>query len=91
MESTYGKMEESTMDSGLIMIWKALASTFGETAEGMKDSIIMTRKVDLGYISGLMAGGTKAGGLKENNMVQELTWILQREKLNMDSGKMEKD
>ena len=57
------------------MIWKDLASIYGVMVEGMKGSIIMIKKVDMEYITGLMEENMKVGGLKGSNMDLECIQI----------------
>ena len=67
-EYTSGRMVGSTTGSGSIMIWKALAFTFGAMGESMKVNTTMTRRAVMGYTTGQMGGSTKVGGTRESNM-----------------------
>ena len=69
MESIFGKMAESTMDNGQIMIWKVSESTSGVMGEDMRASIIMIRNQDMEYTSGQMEENMRAGGSKASSMV----------------------
>jgi hypothetical protein len=54
----------------------------------MMDSILMTKKKDMGYTIGLMDENMKAGGTKGNNMVLVRILIVQRVLLNMVYGSL---
>jgi hypothetical protein len=79
-ESIYGKMGENTMESGKIMIWKALVYTSGQMGVYMKVNIRMIRNVDTESITGLMDASMKAGGTRVNSMDLVLISILLRGK-----------
>ena len=91
MEFTFGRMAESSMDNGKIMIWKVLAYISGVMDVDMRDNTIMIRNVVMVSIIGLMGEDMKGGGTRENNTDLELILIPAKAKLNMVYGRMEKE
>lgn len=65
--SIFGKMAESFMDNGQIMIWRDMEYIYGVMEEVMKVSTKMIKNLDLVYIIGLMEENMKDGGTKESN------------------------
>jgi hypothetical protein len=55
---------------------------------GMMDSILMTKRKDMGYTIGLMDENMKAGGTKGNNMVLVRILIVLRVPLSMVYGSL---
>jgi hypothetical protein len=59
------------MVNGEIMICMALAYISGQTEGSSKVSTKMTKRMVSVYITGLMAGSMKAGGVRANSTVWE--------------------
>ena len=56
-------MEENTLDNGAITTCMDMASTYGKTADAMKDTMNLTRSMGMGYMSGQMAASMRVIGL----------------------------
>ena len=65
--------------------------TNGVMAEFILDNFKMIKNMDMEYINGSMAAAIMATGIEINNMAQENTYSSKRTKLNLASGKMEKE
>ena len=78
--SIYGKMEENTMENGLIMIWRELVFISGLMGDATKVSIKMIKSVGMVYTTGLMVVNMKAGGTRASSMALELMQIQLRVK-----------
>ena len=70
-EHINGLMDVNMKDSGKITNFMEKEYILGQMEESMMETILMTRKADLGHISGLMVEFMRAIGKMENNMDQE--------------------
>lgn len=62
LEHTSGQMGENTLEIGRIIRCMEEGSSSGQTVEGMKGVMWMTRRKVKGYLNGLMEGSTLAVG-----------------------------
>jgi hypothetical protein len=71
--NTNGKMEENTMETGIITTCTVWVYISIPMELPMKDNTKRTKRLDMAFISGLMEENTKAGGIMVNNTVLEFT------------------
>lgn len=73
--TTSGKMEESTLGTGIITICMVWVSTSIQIMLPTKVNLKRIRRQVMGYTFGMMEGSMKVGGTMENSMVLEYTKI----------------
>ena len=83
-----GQIILSFRETGLIIILKEMGRTHGLTEEVTKDSMNLTKNMDMGLITGLMVNATMASGKMESSM-GKLDTLIKKEKVKIEFGKME--
>ena len=88
MESINGLMEENSQVIGFVTKCMDKVFSLGPMVESIKVIISMTKNRDMVFLHGLMVVNTMVHGWMGNK--KELEFIItQKEKLDMDTGKME--
>lgn len=73
VESIFGPMAESLMETGLTTVWKVKESLPGATVVNTSASIKMTRNTVMVYLLGLMDVATTVNGSKVSSMAKVFT------------------
>ena len=64
-----GSMGADTPASGILITWRVLAPTFGQTLDYLKVSTKTTRSMAMEFISGKIIANTAVNGSQANNTV----------------------